>query len=95
MELKVRMSFVLLLILINNEFGGVMVVQGRSRGRGGSSSSSSGSHSSSSFLPGTSSATYSRPMLTRNYGGYSGRQSTSGSGYGLGELSSDVTCQIS
>ncbi len=65
-----------------------MVVQGRGGGggRGGSSSSFSGIRSISRFSFGTSSATYSRPMLTRNYGGYSGRQSTSGSGFGLGEL---------
>ena len=66
-----------------------MIVQGRT-GAGGGRSHSSSSHSSSSRSSSShissSGRVYSKPILTRNYGGYSGRQSTSNSGFGLGEF---------
>ena len=94
MEIKALISLVLLIILVTNEFGGVMIVQGRSGAGGGGSSHSSSSHSGSSHSSSHSSSShisssghvYTKPILTRNYGGYSGRQSTSNSGFGLGEF---------
>ncbi len=90
MKLKVHISLALLILLITNEFGGVMNVQGRSRvgGSRSGSSSSSGTSSRTSYHSSSfgSSRTYSWPILRRNYGGYSGQQSTSTSGFGLGEF---------
>jgi hypothetical protein len=41
----------------------------------------------SNSRPGAGAPIYSRPVLGRNYGGFTGRRSTSGSGFGLGEIS--------
>ena len=40
----------------------------------------------SNSRPGAGAPIYSRPVLGRNYGGFTGRRSTSGSGFGLGEI---------
>lgn len=88
MEFNVHISLSLLILLASSEFG--VIVQARRIGGGGSIFSKPGAIKTPSRPPAGSrpvvSGGYSRPILTRNYGGYSGRQSSSGSGFGLGKL---------
>jgi len=87
MEFNPHFTLSLLILLASADLW--VNVQGRRIGGGGSIFSKPGGSKTPSRAPAGSRPVlgggYSRPILTRNYGGYSGRQSSSGSGFGLGE----------